>query len=548
MTALAASWERLRRQPGSSWQWGRPQPLAFFIALVLAAAWAAELPRVPDLSAQLARAELAATEGLVPFWTSWYAGTPALGYSVFGPLLVAVLGPQVVGVVSAAATAVAGATLLRDTRRPRSGAALLAVLAVIDVCLGRLTFAAGVAVGLAGIALATRGHRRSPLALSALCGLTSPLAGAFLALAYFSAGVAGSPPLSRRSWTGLLLASTAPIAALELMFPQTGFEPVSVRSALDGVLVCGLIVVLSPQRSLRIGALLTSLLILSAWLAPNAIGGNAVRLPEIVGPPLVVATAVRPSWLSVRTRWRRCLRYVAAVLAVVPVLLPAGELAAGLAAADSPGAQQTYWQPLLTRLSSAPGVAQHRVEVVAPAGHWEVQYLSSKVVLARGWERQTDEGLNPLFYGRAPLSDVTYRAWLDSLAVAYVAVPDGPLDSGSTDEAALIAHAPPYLSLVWRNAHWQLYAVEHPAPMVLGPGRLVSMSPQAMTLNVTGTLPVVIRVRWSPYLTYLGPQGCLSPASDWTSLRLRAPGTVMLQVRWRPTAAQVDEACAPLPS
>ena len=545
MTTSAASWLRLHTPSYSGRPWARPVPLALATSLVLAAVWAVALPHVPDLSAQLARAELVGAEGLVPFWTSWYAGTSTLSYSVFAPLLVAVLGPQVVGIVSAAVTAVAGAMLLRDTPRPRAGAVLLAVLGVLDVCLGRLTFAAGVAAGMAAAALVPRDRWRSALLVSALCGLTSPLAGAFLALAYLSAGVARTAPLSRRGWAGLLVATVAPVAVIELVFPQAGFEPLSIWSALGGLLICVLVGALSPHRSMRVGALLTSLLILSAWLAPNAIGGNAIRLPEIVGIPLLVATAVRPGWRRARIRGTRGLRYVAAVLAAVSVVLPISELAVGLAAANSPGAQETYWQPLLTRLASAPGAAQHRVEVVATTGHWEVQYLSSRVVLARGWERQTDEGLNPLFYGRAPLTEATYRAWLDTLSVAYVAVPDGHLDLGSTQEDALIATAPPYLSLVWRNAHWKLFAVNHPASMVRGPGRLSSMSPTTMTLDVTGTRPVVIQLRWSPFLTYLGPPGCLSPAGDWTSLQLLAPGRVTLRVGWRPTAAQVDELCPP---
>lgn len=546
MTTTAACWTRLQWQSRSRWSWSRPLPLALVVTLVPAVAWAVVLPQVPDLSAQLARAELAATAGLVPFWTSWYAGTPTLGYSVFAPLLIAVLGPQVVGLASAAVTAASGAVLMRDTRRPRAGTVLLAVLGVLGVCLGRLTFAAGVAVGLVAMALALRGRRRSALVVSALCGLTSPLAGAFLALAWCSAAVARTAALPLRWWVALLASTAAPIAVIELLFPQGGFEPLSVTSALGGLLICALVAVLSPHRVLRTGALLTSVMILATWPLPNAIGGNAIRLPELLGIPLLAATAVRPDWLRARLGWMRGVRYAVAVLVTVPVvLLPAGELAVGLATADSPGAHQPYWQPLITELATAPGAAQHRVEVVAPAGHWEVQYLSGRVVLARGWERQTDEALNPLFYGRAPLTDATYRAWLDSLSVAYVAVPDVALDYSARQEAALIAAAPSFLSLVWLDAHWKLYAVTDPAAMVLGPARLVSMTPTAMNVDVTGTAPVTIRLRWSQFLTYVGPPGCLAPAGDWTSLRTAAPGPVTVQVGWRPSADQVAGLCVP---
>jgi hypothetical protein len=239
------------------------------------------------------------------------------------------------------------------------------------------------------------------------------------------------------------------------------------------------------------------------------------------------------------------MRYAAAALAFVGVLLPANELAVGLAYASSPGAQKDYWSPLAAELGGLPGAADHRLEVVPPAGHWEVQYLSSSVSLARGWERQTDEALNPLFYGRASLTADTYRAWLDDLAVAYVALPDGPLDWSAADEAVLLAGSVPYLSLVWHNEHWKVFAVDHPTPMVLGPGRLLSMGGGTIAVSVTSTEPVVIRLRWSSYLTYVGPPGCLSPAGEWTSLRLQTPGVATLRASWRPTGAQVDELCPP---
>lgn len=531
---------------GRPHSWAGPVPMALAVAFALATAWAVTLPRVPDLSAQLARAEVAATHGLLPFWTGWYGGTATLGYSVFAPLLVGTAGPRVVGFVAAAVAAGAGGLLMRGSRRPRAGAVALAALAVSDVCLGRLTFAAGYALGLVALVLSRRGRTSSAAVLSALCGLTSPLAGAFLALGYLSAGVAGAGPLSRRRWAVLVGATAAPVGVLELMFPQPGFEPVSVGSALGALLACGLVAALSPHRPLRLAALLTAGLVLSTWVVPNALGGNAVRLPEMAALPLLVATAQRPGWLHVHLRWTRAVHVVVAALAVVPVLLPATALASGLAAADSPAAAPGYWQPLAARLATAPGAGLHRVEVVPTPGHWEVQYLTTGTVLARGWERQADEAVNPLFYGRAPLTQATYRSWLDSLAVAYVAVPDQQDFSGAA-EAALVASAPPYLSLVWQNAHWRLYAVDHPAPMVVGAGRLVSMTPTSTTVDIRGTQPVLLRLRWSSYLTFVGSPGCLSQAGDWTQLQLAAPGSVTLQSGWRPTASQVEDLCPPAP-
>ena len=48
------------------------------------------------------------------------------------------------------------------------------------------------------------------------------------------------------------------------------------------------------------------------------------------------------------------------------------------------------------------------------------------IYIARGWERQLDRKLNPLFYEdeNGGLDPEAYRHWLDDLAVGFVAVPD----------------------------------------------------------------------------------------------------------------------------
>ena len=518
-------------------------PLA--VAVVLGLVWAVVLPGVPDLSAQLARTHLVSTEGLVPFWASWYSGISTLGYSVLAPVLMGILSPQVVGVVAAAVTAVAGVELLAGTRRPRAGALLLAVLGVVDVCLGRLTFAAGAAVGLAALVAVRRNRPVAAAVVSVLCGLTSPLAGAFLALAYASAWVGRSGPLARRTWAVLAATTVLPLAVLQVLFPQPGFEPLSWWSALGALLVCGLVAALSPAASLKAGAALTAGLVAASWLAPNPLGGNAARLTEVVGLPLVVATAQAPGWWRAR---RRGLAVAGAAVTLVAAALPAalvvGELAGGLKAAGSPAAARTYWTPLAAELARLPASRQQRVEVVPPTGHWEVQYLDG-VVLARGWERQTDEALNPLFYARASLTSTSYRRWLDRSGVAYVALPDASPDLGGVGEAALVAGGLPYLSLVWADPHWRLYAVSDPAPVVVGPAHVVAMSPTGLTIDVTGTEPVLVRLRWSRYLTYDGPPGCLAPDGVWTSLRLSRPSVVVLHAKWLASDGPGALGCGP---
>ena len=87
---------------------------------------------------------------------------------------------------------------------------------------------------------------RSSLAL--LTSLASPVAGAFLALAFLAWALAGPT----RAWpAALTLAALAPIALLELAFPEGGAQPFVASAfypALVGVLVIGAVI---PPRAAR---------------------------------------------------------------------------------------------------------------------------------------------------------------------------------------------------------------------------------------------------------------------------------------------------------
>ena len=75
--------------------------------------------------------------------------------------------------------------------------------------------------------------------------------------------------------------------------------------------------------------------------------------------------------------------------------------------------------------SARPG--SFRVEIPFTENHWEAAHVAPHVPLARGWERQLDRRYGALFYD-GTLTPRRYRAWLDEHAVAYVALPDVPLD------------------------------------------------------------------------------------------------------------------------
>ena len=86
------------------------------------------------------------------------------------------------------------------------------------------------------------------------------------------------------------------------------------------------------------------------------------------------------------------------------------------------------------------------MEVLPEEHHWESAYVPSGIYIARGWERQLDRKLNPLFYQSAPLTGTEYRSWLDDLGVGYVAVPQAPLDYAALGEKRLIKRGPAALS------------------------------------------------------------------------------------------------------
>ena len=65
------------------------------------------------------------------------------------------------------------------------------------------------------------------------------------------------------------------------------------------------------------------------------------------------------------------------------------------------------------------------LEVPLTRNHWEATYLAQDYPLARGWHRQLDRKVNPLFYDTTqPLTAARYERWLRENAVRWVALPD----------------------------------------------------------------------------------------------------------------------------
>ncbi len=110
----------------------------------------------------------------------------------------------------------------------------------------------------------------------------------------------------------------------------------------------------------------------------------------------------------------------------------------------------------------------------------------------------------------------------------FVALPDARLDDSSLGERALIERGLPYLHEVWHDAHWRVWRVDDFGGLVDGPATLQSMSPDRVTLTVTGSDDLVVRVRATRHWS-VQPGGCAASTDDgWTVLRNLPLGTVTL--------------------
>jgi hypothetical protein len=492
-----------------------------------------------DLAAQVARGSFVAAHGLHPIDFRWYGGVNQFGYSLVTPALMALIGARWLGAISAVAFAAVFAAILVRTgaRRPRFGGILGAVIAVGNVASGRVTFAAGLAIGATALLIAIapadwdgsggdRNGRRWPRRLGAaslavLTTVTSPVAGLFLGIAvaaWLIGGLRSDPAAAVRFRLGTRWPDAVGLgggAALGLIpigvFADGGRQPFTGPSMwMCAALAAAVgLLVMSRYRALQVGAALAVALLLFAYFVPTAIGSNALRLPMLFGVPVLAAYGRgRPVPLV-------------AVLAALAWWQPP-VMWHDIAHSGAPETRASFYQPLLAELATLGPLG--RIEVVPLRDHWESVFVADVVPLARGWLRQVDAVRNPLFYQATPVTAAGYGAWLRANAVAYVAwSPDQPLDVYGRSEAAVIGGGPAYLTEVWRDAHWRLFRVIDPQPLVTG-GALVAVGPATVAVDVPAPGPVTVRVRWSRWLTVTGG-GCPRTDPDgWTTFEAAVPG------------------------
>jgi hypothetical protein len=513
------------------------------LTALLGGAYLVIAPSSPDLAAASYRSYLFSRFGFLLWDNSWYGGHHLLAYSLLAPALGALLGPRLLAALSMTlATALFAKLIERDFPAPARALAGLsfAVGASVELLSSRVPFDLGLALGLASLLLAraafagARAHFVGALVLALLCALASPVAGAFLGLAFLACALAG---MQRPRAAALVLASLLPVGLLVLVFPEGGDQPFVASAfypALLGVLVI-LALVPREHRVLRVGAALYALALSGSYVLPSAVGGNADRLGELMAAPLAACLlaggALRGP--SRAARRARLLVVLAPFLIYWQVNAPIADFAAS---ASTPTVNASFYAPLLGELRAL-GVGYAgtpaRIEVVPTAAHWEARWVAPAVMIARGWERQLDTLRNALFYeeGR-PLTAARYRAWLDEEAISYVALPDESLDYSGVAEGRLVGeHTPGYLREVWHAAHWRLFAVSDPVALAQAPAVLSRAGVDWLALRVPRAGAYEVRVRFSPYWELASGHGCVARApGGWTEVQARAPGSYRLVV------------------
>ncbi|WP_457110416.1 MFS transporter [Marmoricola sp. URHA0025 HA25] len=503
----------------------RPVLIVGVVASSLLVVWARLDPSLGgDLAAQYAWASFARLHPTSAYDLAWYGGMHPVSYSALSPYVMAFLGVRTTMVLSGIVSAGLLAHLLvrsESVRRPLWPALYGTLALTANAVSGRATFSLGTMFGLAAVTVVvtwpnapTSGRRawsRGLLAaaLSALAAAASPVAGLFVGIAAGAlwlggrrtrAYVVGLPPL-------------VVVAASAWLFPFSGRQPMHLASAIlpVGLVVANLLLLPRSWTTVRIGSALYGCAVIAAWAVPSPVGSNIVRLGLVFGGiPLVALAADRANaHFRMTTRLRRRSGWAMALLALAigASTIWQVSVATSDAIGSRPDAQASWTITPLAHQLQARGAALGRTEAVPTKNHQEAAALAGYVNLARGWNRQADAERNPLFYGKAPLTASTYRAWLDTWAVHFVVVSTDRPDPAAEDEEALVTGGLPYLHPVWTDRRWTLYRVDAPAPVADPPAEVVRFTAAGLELRLPRAATVLVRIPYSPWLSLVDPRG-----------------------------------------
>jgi hypothetical protein len=531
--------------PGTLGALGRGEALpAALVALAVALPLVLLGPPPGDLPAHLYRTDLV-EDGVLVWDTFWYAGHyPLLAYSPLYYFAAALLGNDLVALVSVVAAAALFAALAEREwgESARWPARAFAVVACGPLFTGTYPYAAGLAAALGALVALRRRRTWTAVALAALTAGFSPLAFLFLCLVAVAVFVAGRARLQRPALTvgvalvvlGLLQGAFLLLYRYESEYPFFRLSELLVVVVLAAA--CAALALRGEGgRVLALVFALWALAAAIAYLVPSPLGENVTRLRGIVLPLALLAAALaawRPRWLAA----------FAVGGALAYTLVP--YVGAALHRTDTRSAEASFWTPALSLLGSR-WSPDYRVEVVPTGDHWEAYWVPrAGFPLARGWYRQLDIAGNPLFY-EAPLEPEVYEEWLRSLGVRYVLLPETQLGRlGEEREAELLRSGRSGLLEIARAGGVTLYELPEPTPLLTGPGpgRLTAVEHDGVAGEVRAPGTYRLAMRWTPTWRVQGGEVCVEEAPDgMTSVVASGAGSFELGVSALPKAPGCPE-------
>ncbi|HEX6952464.1 MAG TPA: hypothetical protein VF124_06700 [Gaiellaceae bacterium] len=482
-------------------------------------------PAGGDLAAHEYQRSLFMVHGFTLWDNYWYAGRYAfVGYSVLYYPLAALLGIQLLGVLTVTLAAAAFALILDGEwgRAARWSSRAFAVVWPGVILAGEFPFALGAALALLSLLALQRGRRWTAAVLVVLVLASSPVAFVLLVVALL--GIAVARPHALRAMRvpalAVLLTAAAELVVMHL-FPSGTLEFPGIEGLEATAFAIGLLILvwgLDRARDLR-GILVVYLLtVIAVYVIPTGLGHDIGRLRQLALPLALLVAALR--------RWRPLpLALAAVILAGAWNIVPlAGSWAD--AAGDRSASPAVWKQPV--EYLHAHLTTGYRVEAVDTSQHWPALYLArADIPLVRGWFRQDDRPVAGLLYGNH-YTPAQYVAWLRRLGVQYVVLSNSPTDFSSRREAKLIRSGDTGLKKVFATREIAIYAVPRPQSIVTGPGRprILALRESRLVVRVSRGGTYSIAVRWSPY--WRASTGCLAHHDGMLRLRTRSAATVRI--------------------
>ncbi len=461
-------------------------PLLF--AVLNATAFFLIRPDVNDLWAARARASAVSHGVGLTYWFSWFGGGSTPGnYSVLTPYLSAAIGTELVGALSAVAVTLLTMVAVAGTRHPLAASSVGALATGLNLWSGRVPFLLGATFAI-GVLIAVRRRSRAAAAgLTLLSILASPVCGAFVAVGLTGTFLSTRTRTYRPVIAYAVGAAAVALTAVALLFGTPGPEPFVLTLLVEVLLGLGCLLLTRPPDHLRTTVVVSALVTVALWSVPNGLGSNYARFVWFCLPVAAVALSGK------RTR--------TAMLCALPLLVMGGrQTVTDLRHATQPVSSVSYYRPLVERLDGLPDLRNYRVEVVDHGAHTGYDALLGHAMLARGWETQDDNALNKALTTGNALDPTTYKIWLDNNAVGYVALPSGSV-SDYAEYTLVQSGRAPYLHRIWTSTDWQLFRVGDPTPIVGLPADVLAHDQKSMTISVPCVCTIVVRLRWSKFLT-----------------------------------------------